>query len=593
MSTQEREYCNIYRRVSSKRQERGLSLEAQEQLLRSEAQRLGYLVVEDFKEVETASKVGRTEFNRMIDHCLGNDIQHIFVEKTDRLQRTKEDELFIEKLVKEHDLEFHLVKEGRKISKNGTSTDELMTDITGLLARHEIRILKERISKAICLKLEKSHFPGNAPKGYKNISRTKVTEARIEPSNDFDKVKKFLLMFNSTKYTPMQMLRVAKDIGLRSKRGNEISKHGIDWMLKNKFYCGLFDWTIDGETKEYVNKTPGFKPMITKKQWKGNLAIFENLGRRVSEDKGKDWKFKGLIFCGRCGRTVLGEEKQSEYKGKKYDRVVWYHCTRGHYYIDSRGSMIDSKYIDKETLTVKEDVYRIETVDWDTAEEKLSLKAGTKVEAKRCDIAWFKEEEIEEMLLDHFETLEFDKKEWKRMKKKLFENEVRELINLELRNLRTEYTKNETLWDRLYDDKLGGVISEEKFKSRADKIEQRQQEIKSRIEELEEEQKFYEEKVHQAVRALSALDNFGEKFRTANDQVKKTMIKMVSREILTTGGYKTKKGVKWPKGLYIEWNEVFTKLYDSGLVKADREWYQKNAHKFNLSRQKNGICQCN
>lgn len=588
MNAQEKEYCNIYRRVSSKRQERGLSLEAQDQLLRSEAQRLGYLVVEDFKEVETASKAGRTEFNKMIDHCLGNDISHIFVEKTDRLQRSKEDELFIEKLVKEHDFEFHLVKEGRKISKNGTSTDELMTDVTGLIARHEIRILKERIAKSIKLKLEKNHFPGSAPKGYENISRTKTNEARIEPSEDFDRVRKFLLMFSSGKYTPMQMLRIAKNLGLRSKRGNEISKPGIDWILKNKFYCGLFNWPINGEIKEYVNKTPGFKPMITKKQWEKNLEIFGNFGRRVSEDRGKDWKFKGLIFCGKCGRSVLGEEKQPEYKGKKYDRVVWYHCTRGEYYVDSRGSIISSKYIDKETLTVKEDVYRIETIDRDTAEEKLSLKAGTKVEAKRCDISWFKEKEIEELLFDYFEMLKFDKKEWQKMKKKLFENETRELINLELKNLRTEHTKNETMWDKLYDDKLQGIISEEKFKSRADKVEQRQEEIKARIEELKEEQKFYEEKVHQAIKALSVLDNFGEKFRTADDRVKKTMIKLVSRKIFTTGGYKTKKGFEWPKGLYMEWNEVFTELHDSGLIKADKEWYQKNAHKFNLSRQKKG-----
>ena len=61
------------------------------------------------------------------------------------------------------------------------------------------------------------------------------------------------------------------------------------------------------------------------------------------------------------------------HKGKKYDKVVWYHCTRGDYYVDSRGSIISSKYINKETLTVKEDVYRFETIDKDTAEEKLSL----------------------------------------------------------------------------------------------------------------------------------------------------------------------------------------------------------------------------
>ena len=83
----EKIYCNLYRRVSSKKQEKGLSLEVQEKFLKNWAKENGYLVIEDFRATESAKEEGRIEFNRMIKSCLENNIKHILVEKTDRLTR--------------------------------------------------------------------------------------------------------------------------------------------------------------------------------------------------------------------------------------------------------------------------------------------------------------------------------------------------------------------------------------------------------------------------------------------------------------------------------------------------------------------------
>ena len=57
----------LYARVSSKEQrEEGYSIEAQLRLLRDYAVKQGFLIAQEFIDVESASKSGRTGFNEML-----------------------------------------------------------------------------------------------------------------------------------------------------------------------------------------------------------------------------------------------------------------------------------------------------------------------------------------------------------------------------------------------------------------------------------------------------------------------------------------------------------------------------------------------
>ena len=60
----------LYARVSSKEQrEEGYSIEAQVRLLRDYAVKQGFVITEEFIDVESASKSGRTGFNAMLAIC--------------------------------------------------------------------------------------------------------------------------------------------------------------------------------------------------------------------------------------------------------------------------------------------------------------------------------------------------------------------------------------------------------------------------------------------------------------------------------------------------------------------------------------------
>ena len=81
-----------YIRVSSKEQEKGYSLTAQEQLIRKYAEEEGYEIVELFREAMSAKKAGRKQFNAMLKYLRTHkDVNKLLVEKTDRITRNFKD----------------------------------------------------------------------------------------------------------------------------------------------------------------------------------------------------------------------------------------------------------------------------------------------------------------------------------------------------------------------------------------------------------------------------------------------------------------------------------------------------------------------
>ena len=81
-----------YIRVSSREQEKGYSLSAQEKLLRKYAEDEGYEIVEFFREAMSAKTSGRKQFNLMLKYLKShNDVNKLLVEKTDRITRNFKD----------------------------------------------------------------------------------------------------------------------------------------------------------------------------------------------------------------------------------------------------------------------------------------------------------------------------------------------------------------------------------------------------------------------------------------------------------------------------------------------------------------------
>jgi site-specific DNA recombinase len=90
----------IYARVSSKEQEKeGFSSPAQLKLLKEYAAAQGFVIAQEYVDVETAKQTGRVAFGEMVAYLKAHpSIRVMLVEKTDRLYRNLKDWVTMDEL---------------------------------------------------------------------------------------------------------------------------------------------------------------------------------------------------------------------------------------------------------------------------------------------------------------------------------------------------------------------------------------------------------------------------------------------------------------------------------------------------------------
>ena len=144
----------LYIRVSSKAQEDGYSLDAQEKLGHDYAQRKGLEIVKHWKVWESAWKADRQSFNQLVEYAKRHDeIKHIIFDVTDRMTRNDFDKMKIYTLIKEFGKTVHFSRTGKIHDRNSGSDDEFMFDIEVAVAKK----MSNDISRKTKMGLARSH----------------------------------------------------------------------------------------------------------------------------------------------------------------------------------------------------------------------------------------------------------------------------------------------------------------------------------------------------------------------------------------------------------------------------------------------------
>lgn len=559
-----------YCRVSTKKQEKlGLSLDAQEDYIRNWISGNGHDLVKVFKVQESGGDSERKHLNKAFTYCIENGIKSILITDSDRWTRSREMDMKAQKFIKEHDLKVHILREGRVIGRFGSAAEKFSHNVLVDAGEMVRDIIAEKISIAIEEKLKKNEYPGMPPMGYKSIRKTDNSPHRIEQTEDAPKVRRLLEAFSSGKFTIRQAIRLARDIGLKppKKKDSSFTKGALAKTIKSRFYYGEFSW---GNGKIYENKTAGFEPIITKKTWKKNQEIIEKRTKNF-HGRGLSFLFNQLMVCGKCRRVIHGVkfDRAVSWKTKKgvaerkYSYQPRYVCTRGDYYLKGQ-TIVPKEKVDTDALTLKENIFFTKDK---TGKKKIRFKEGDPITAHRCDMPTFKEEELEKMIGKEIGLIKFNKKHWEEIKKDLFKDETKEFLDFEIRELRSEATKNETKLDKMYDDYQEEIIDAEFFKSRSEKVRERQIEVKERLAELVEEREAFDERVGNAIEILDSFKNWEKIFKEATIEKKNHILRLLTIKISTA--YETdilaNKEVAY-KGLEVEFAPEVKELFQMGIL---------------------------
>ena len=192
------------------------------------------------------------------------------------------------------------------------------------VANQYSRDLAVNVTRGLRKKAEMGWYPVQPPLGYLN-SKTKgkgLNDISKDPDR-FALVRKcFDLMLTGT-MTPPKILKIAsEEWGLRTRKGQKLSRSNIYYLLTNTFYYGMFQFPRKGG--------PWYRgahePMITEEEYDRVQVLLGRKGK--PRPKTHIFDFTGMMRCGECGCMITAEEKVKHQKNGNVHRYIYYHCTK-------------------------------------------------------------------------------------------------------------------------------------------------------------------------------------------------------------------------------------------------------------------------
>ncbi len=306
----------MYCRVSSKDQEKeGFSIPAQRKLLNDYAVQRGFRVVEEFVDVETAKRAGRTSFTRMAEWLRQNarTCRTVLVEKTDRLYRNVKDWVELDGM----NLEIHLIKENVILSDDSRSHEKFIHGIKVLMAKNFIDNLSEEAKKGLAEKARQGIWPSRAPLGYLNLVRPDGKHVIVPDPELAPVIKRIFELYETGNYSLVTITKAAKKEGLHFRKSKQaLPRTSIHIVLQNRIYTGDFEW-------HGVRYAGIHQPLIGHDTYERVQAILEGRAMSSRHDGAREFLFSGLIRCGVCA----GEEDPHLLVGEiKKQKYVYYRC---------------------------------------------------------------------------------------------------------------------------------------------------------------------------------------------------------------------------------------------------------------------------
>ena len=297
----------ILTRVSTKMQEEGLSLLAQSNRLHEYAERKGLEIIKNFEIVESSTRGERKQFMEMINFCKKQrETIAIVADTVDRVQRSFKESVLLDELMRQNKIELHFYREGMVLNSNSTSVDIMRWDFSVMGAKAYVLQLSENVRRSNEQKNKNGEITGLAPLGYENYidERGKHFVRQKEP--DATIIRKCYEMYSLGRASVAEIQHYANIMGLRTRKGAQISINTMHFILENPFYYG--------EMKTKRGLMPHvYKPLVSKELWdmcQEQKAIRAGLFLRTNDNNSL---YRALVTCGVTKRQCPCELKKGLY----------------------------------------------------------------------------------------------------------------------------------------------------------------------------------------------------------------------------------------------------------------------------------------
>lgn len=314
----------IYARFSSKAQEDGYSIEAQEAACREYAERNKLEIVKSYidraisgREEKTAARI---QYQQMLRDTKKHTFTVILIHKYDRVARSLLEQVTLEKRLEKEKIRLVAV------AQDFGNTNEAMIarSITWAMAEYYSKNLSSEVRKGYREKAKLGKVNGGTPPfGYdidKETGKYKINELEA-----YYVRKMFACALNREGWRELEKEMQAK--GIRGKRGAVIKYPQIYDIVQNEKYTGVYLYSEYQEEKRDLRRSKpnairvpdAFPAIIDKKTFEEVQKIMKEK-KQVGRNR-KDYLCSGLLYCS-CGAKMYGFT--NTIKGIEYQ---YYKCT--------------------------------------------------------------------------------------------------------------------------------------------------------------------------------------------------------------------------------------------------------------------------
>lgn len=196
-------------RVSSKEQEEGQSIPAQERRLRKYAERKGLIVEEVFKITESSIKNTRKEFEKILERIRkSREIVALVADTIDRVQRSFKESVVLDNLRKDGKVEIHFMREGLILNLRSNSSDILRWDMGVMFARSYVLQLSNNIKRSKEQAPKRGVWMGLAPTVYMHVTNEKGEKTIVLDPDRAPFIRKLFRMYATGNHS-LQTLKIA------------------------------------------------------------------------------------------------------------------------------------------------------------------------------------------------------------------------------------------------------------------------------------------------------------------------------------------------------------------------------------------------
>ena len=183
-------------------------------------------------------------------------------------------------------------------------------------SKYYVDNLSENTKRGLRQKIRRGEFPGIAPFGYYNNTKSKTVHI---DKRQAELVEAIFVLYSLGQSTFQDIADYLFERGIKTSGGKPYSKDKVKYILKNPFYYGHFIY--GGEIYEGKHT-----PIISKKLFDKVQTVIK---QRSHPTKGliEPQPYCGLLRCS-CGMMITAENKIKRQKNGNQHHYIYYRCTR-------------------------------------------------------------------------------------------------------------------------------------------------------------------------------------------------------------------------------------------------------------------------